>query len=711
MVDPSYCDDIRFDDLNDIQVSKSHDVYDTLLSKNNLKRVMRNDNSYQWTDYENDIVHAALPWIIFAILAFIMLIAAIVIRFLRCMCCKAQIKQRGRCIRVTCVSSAFILTFLGLIICSFLIYYSDQTFQSLQQVQCSAGRIPHTMINGNLPKKWIGLDDSKNDIKKIIADLENYYDNSTTILWGGTDEWLTDTYFEKVILDYYKDNQNTTVKNPNPLSQSKIPLSYISSLGPPSNFSTYTGQIQQDYEIQLKPIINSFIDLKSASIKIQNHLSETITESKYINITIYDFSDSMDKVNSNIHKWIIDHEEELKSSWRSFTFGIVIWGWFICIGVLLTVYSQAMGKPWLAHGLCCFWLFTGLIAVIGFLASAGSLAVGLVARDSCGLLDDLFTSDGIRNYDIIIPGDIAGYANTCLNGDGNLQQSLNITHFISEFLIMAADNKTIEGYNINMSLAVFPGIISNFQELKSPIDYFDAADPNVVYADQPKTNLFELNRYTDANSQHTHQSNCSINIFDQWVFSVYDCSAGYKLILNTNPKENLESSSCLVVQEWDPNDVNIRYKDCFDDCTYISDMGNYQKSVKDLTFSLAQYVDDVNNVYSDLNDQMTNINQTLYNMVNNIILLNPLIPKWFNSPYQNYDLFESIVGKKGLNEGFYCDYLKDYSSSLKMSMCSNALENVYEVFVFLFILSFFMLLLKITNLYLSRALLKGEEIY
>lgn len=35
MVDPSYCDDIRFDDLNDIQVSKSHDVYETLLSKVN----------------------------------------------------------------------------------------------------------------------------------------------------------------------------------------------------------------------------------------------------------------------------------------------------------------------------------------------------------------------------------------------------------------------------------------------------------------------------------------------------------------------------------------------------------------------------------------------------------------------------------------------------------------------------------------------------
>lgn len=672
---------------------------------------MRNDNSYEWSNYENDIVHAALPWIIFAILAFIMLIAFIVIRFLRCMCCKAQIKQRGRCIRVTCVTSAFIITFLGLITCSFLIYYSDQTFQSLQQVQCSAGRIPHTMINGNLPKKWIGLDDSKNDANKIIADLEKYYDNSTTILWAGTDGWLTDTYFESILFDYYKDNQNTTVKNPNPLSQSTIALSYISSLGPPSNFSTNTGKIQQDYETKLKPIFSTFIDLKSNSILVQNNLASTITMSKTINNSLYEFSDGMDKVKSNTHKWIIDHEEELKSSWRSFTFGIVIWGWFICIGVLLTVYSQAMGKPWLAHGLCCFWLFTGLIAVIGFLASAGSLAVGLVARDSCGLLDDLFTSDGIRNYDIIIPGDIAGYANTCLNGDGNLQQSLNISQFISLFLTMTNDNVTISTYNITMNLAIFPSISSNLNDLNNPIDYFDAADSSVIPEDQPKTNLLELNKYTDANTQSNYQSGCPITIFDQWVFSVSDCSAGYTHISHTDPQKNLKSESCLVVQEWGPDDVNNRYKDCFDDCTYTSDMGNYQKSVKDLTFSLAQYADDVDNVYSDLYDQMNNINQTLYNMVNNAVLLNPLIPKWFNDPYQNYDLFESIVGKKGLNEGFHCDYLKDYSSSLKMSMCSNALENIYEVFVFLFILSFFMLLLEIVNLYLSRALLKGEEIY
>lgn len=32
-VQPGYCDHISFDDLNDIQVSTSHSVYETLLSR------------------------------------------------------------------------------------------------------------------------------------------------------------------------------------------------------------------------------------------------------------------------------------------------------------------------------------------------------------------------------------------------------------------------------------------------------------------------------------------------------------------------------------------------------------------------------------------------------------------------------------------------------------------------------------------------------
>ena len=44
-------------------------------------------------------------------------------------------------------------------------------------------------------------------------------------------------------------------------------------------------------------------------------------------------------------------------------------------------------------------------------------------------------------------------------------------------------------------------------------------------------------------------------------------------------------------------------------------------------------------------------------------------------------------------------------------MCDNSLENAYQVFVFVFLLSFLMLLMELVNLYLSRALLKGIEIY
>ena len=110
---------------------------------------MKNDNSYSWTSYSNQIINAVMPWIAFACLAFVILVLAIVIRCLKSMCCKQKIKERGDLIKNVCISISFIITLLSLTCCALIIYYSDTAYQSYQQLQCSSGRIPYALLKGS----------------------------------------------------------------------------------------------------------------------------------------------------------------------------------------------------------------------------------------------------------------------------------------------------------------------------------------------------------------------------------------------------------------------------------------------------------------------------------------------------------------------------------------------------------------------------------
>ncbi|OMJ74796.1 hypothetical protein SteCoe_26212 [Stentor coeruleus] len=605
-----------------------------------------------------------------------------------------------------CIVMLMIFTIISMIFCSILIYYSDQNYQSLQQVQCATGRIPYTMLNGNYIKNWIGLKKSLENCLKISLVLENYYENSTQTLWLGTEKWLTPIFFPSVLYKYYTSFKDKKVTNPNPLAKTQVPLDYITNLGPQDINTSYTGIIQLEYEQKLQNIVNIFFELKIVSVSVLDNLDSVLEGYKDLEEKFYMFYDGIKKVDMNIYTWIIDHQELIQSSWCGVAFGIVVWGWFINSGVLLAFYIQIMSKPEFLYGLCCFWVFMGLASVVGFLATTGSLAVGLVVRDSCGLIDDILTTDGIKKYNILIPGDIGNYIDVCLNGNGDLQQTLNLTEFLTVFLIMAETNKTLNTYNLTSNLANFTSITDSILLLSHPINYINAITSNINIDYLPSTNLLELNKYTNAYTNSSYQLSCKNKVYDQWVFSSIDCPDNYLYINNSNPIQNLGLKTCLVIQQWNSANINYRYYEYFNSCTYKSQIGDYIKSIKDLVNAMSKYAKEVDNLYGLLLENMMFINLTLYDLVNELIMVNEKRGNWFSSRYQNYELFESTVGVNGLNGGFYCDYLKDYLSSLKMSICGNSLENVYEVFICLFFLSVFMLLLKFASLCLNRVMLK-----
>ena len=666
---------------------------------------MTNYNSYSWSDYEYDIVHAALPWIAFAILAFVILIIAIVIRFLRCMCCKQQIKEKGRCIKLTCVVIAFIITLLSLLACSFIIYYSDQTFQSIQQVQCVGGKFPYVLKHGDQEKGWGGMDQIHESTSNITTALTSNYNQSTTQLWAGTN-WLKDETFLKPIQDYFENYQDETVTSPYPYAKHVTLTNYTENVGPLNETSTWTGMILAEYSKKVAPIVYEMLKIKNITQYINLHLKDTISFSQDVDEKVEGYYNGTNEVHDNIEHWIINYMPQIIESWRGFTFWVVVWGWFICIGVLITVYSQAMSKYYLAHGLCCFWLFTGMVAVIGFLASAGTLAVGLVTRDSCGLIDHLFTNDGIDKYDIIIPKELAPLTKECIIGEGNMIPVLNLTTFLSAFQNISQSYSILSSSSISPSLGLFNSIQLNIKQLLPPINYSSVHASSVFQVDQANYNLNELNKFTNNLTTNNWQYSCTEEFSDLWVFYKDQCGT-YTYIEPGDGK--IGGKFCLVVNEWPLGQVQKRYQDL--DCSESTSLGDYTESIFLSVDGLKDFVDSVDKLFGKMLQDMENINKTLEGLVGNLVLQYQKIGVYLQSSDQILYLMESTVGKKGLSNSLQCKIISNYKSEIEKSMCDNSLENAYQVFVFVFLLSFLMLLMELVNLYLSRALLKGIEIY
>lgn len=163
------------------------------------------------------------------------------------------------------------------------------------------------------------------------------------------------------------------------------------------------------------------------------------------------------------------------------------------------------------------------------------------------MLDDFLSPDGYIKYNVLIPGDIENYINICLNGNGNFQQNINLTEFLSVFLIMAETYKTLSNCNLSSDLANFTIITNSILSLQHPIYYINAISSNIRIDYLPSINLLELNKYTNAYSNSSYQIYCSNQAYNQWVFSSTDCSEEYLYISNKDPKKLLGSKLCLVI--------------------------------------------------------------------------------------------------------------------------------------------------------------------
>jgi hypothetical protein len=240
---------------------------------------MKQSSSYDWNDYAHDLIKTVMPWIVFAALALLIFIFATLIRCFIAVCCKRKILARSDRIRNIFVAFSAIVTFLAMGCCGYIIHYSDSAYQSYMQLQCSAGRIPYCLLNGNDNYNWIGLATAKDDLDYIVGVLNDKYAILTNALWDDTDWLESDTKdFQSVLNDYYSDFSDSKADSPNPYSSGKVKLNYIENLGGTSTSGTYTYQINQEYLESISPIDLTIYTFKEADLSTISQTGRIVKE-------------------------------------------------------------------------------------------------------------------------------------------------------------------------------------------------------------------------------------------------------------------------------------------------------------------------------------------------------------------------------------------------------------------------------------------------
>jgi hypothetical protein len=705
---PSYCDHISFEDLVDDKLTSSSSLYSVLNknvspSQNHLERVMKSTNSYTWEDYGRDILNTAMPWIAFACLAFLILILAILIRCIKSLCFVRKIKERGDFFRNLAVVFSFLVTFLALGCCGFIIHYVDAAFQSYMQLQCAAGRIPYQLLNGNPNKQWQGLSTTRQLVTNLSEMVGNQFAPETQQLWANTD-WLTNANndFSSNLYEFYNTYSNVTVMSPNPMNSTDVPLKYTTNLGPPGNGKSFTGEIENEYMSKVYQILGTMEQLKVGSLIASEDVKEVVGGLNSAVGEIDEFIKGSNKVKSDLDSWLVDNHSTVKAYWRGFTIGIVVWGWFICLGVLITVSAQALNKPKLANFLCCYWLAAGISAVLGFVLTVFVLSAGILSDDSCGLMGQLLTSQGLATYTLIIPEYYYKYINTCLNENGDINNILQIAANLSAINSIYNAAQGLQTMNITPGLADFQSIAANQQQINLLSTYKDIYASGVAENSTADFNLNQLNLYTNSEENLSYQDYCVGNYtVDMWSYQ--NCPAEYILVDPIFPTQNLGNKSCLVVGNWTGEQVSQRYAE-FLDCNHSTAVGDYVQTIGAYQSAIRGFITEISNVGAEMTDGLAQVNRTITQNVNNAVVQNGKIQGYIAPDAMG----QIIVEENSLLAGINCSFARPLAVTLKKSFCNNSKESMYQVFVYLFILSFLMILLEFVNLYLSRALLKRE---
>lgn len=246
------------------------------------------------------------------------------------------------------------------------------------------------------------------------------------------------------------------------------------------------------------------------------------------------------------------------------------------------------------------WHLITLVTIAIFIAAGFLGLLGTAFLYISPLFEAMFSPEGLE---VVFKNDpeIRNIVNTCINKDGNLINVVSTNNMadtlnsLNEYIFKLDEIKIRienlkESYAVNQASNLYNDINNNI--------VLDPASEN----DSPATVVDNLNRYTDSNYPNTYQASCSNEVYDNWADSSNYCKASYSIVDESNVSNNLGSNSCLIIRQWNDNNVKLRYSERPNNCNNFEFANLVSSYISRLKLYISEASDIIKIIQSDLDE-------------------------------------------------------------------------------------------------------------
>ena len=304
------------------------------------------------------------------------------------------------------------------------------------------------------------------------------------------------------------------------------------------------------------------------------------------------------------------------------------------------------------HFLLCFnWSLLYIFMLLSLLIGAVFLVLGLFLQNlSYGIsniihnIKDIETSSTFSQIGLNV-------IDVCFNGKGLLAES---DIFPKEF------NTTIVEsiYSIEENYKNEIIDIENYKFVSTKIaeeKYDDFQNRPKKYINNLVISLNNIQTYIDITVNDTKVSS-ETPFYDEWEMNKDDCKEGYEYLPKNSSNSNMggfleEKKSCLVITEWEKNEILDRYKNIklIDESISITEIVNkYYDAILYFSLENEDLINKIKNKNKEFDNNFISVKTEIIAMLNNILnIVRPL-----------REVFSDIVGNGSIFEILNCNFLK-----------------------------------------------------
>ena len=608
-----------------------------------------------------------------------------------CVCCKCCL-----CCPDCCLKCPKIFTFSGIVLCALVLVncfigYSENgsIVNGVYGLGCSFLKIEQHLIKGDEFTKdkpyWIGINPIISKLKETSYNISTLGTKTQNIQKQLNSINELFAIFSKNLTNEYTERSTSTLKNPIPDEADFLPEKYYELYGPPTKEKTALYLINEEISKYHDYTFNGI----NAVISVINEATDKATS---ISTKINEITDSVDKsvkkVDTKIGEEIRKYDDlldEIDSTSRSymnilFTVNLIL---IIVIGVsLILILFCNCGKTLL----CLSWVVLYALMLFSFLLGAIFGLIGSFVQDASACAIE--TMKDIKNIDKLSK-DVKEIGDICLNGNGSLANS--------SLIPLDYDTEIVDNiYNLEVKIDEGITLIEDYD----PVSIKENEKQYDTIKERPKLLLTQLQMalaymqtYTDLSVSNTHISS-STPIYDEWEMNILDCVYDYSPHKKTQKRRlSEEKQMCLVLSEWNLEDIADRYKDIQsnDHTNILQQVEKYYNSINDFIVSNNELIGSIKEQNTAFNNSFSNIGKEEVKVLNGI--------KDIIIPFR--DSYIEIVGDKSIFEILNCKFLKrdvtkvievlydSFGSSFQVTATLFIMISCYELAITLVVLIVF----------------------